>query len=72
MKTELDGKEVKEIAGEFGEAGKTYKATYKKVAKPAPAKLPKTSADKGLGVAGLVSSILGLLALVGITFRKFR
>lgn len=72
VKTELDGKEVKEIAGEFGEVGKTYKATYKKVAKPAPAKLPKTSADKGLGVAGLVSSILGLLALVGITFRKFR
>lgn len=72
VKTELDGKEVKEIAGEFGEAGKTYKATYKKVAKPAPAKLPKTSADKGLGVAGLVSSILGLLALVGITFRRFR
>ena len=64
-KTTLEDKEVKDIKGQFDEKAKTYKLVYKKVVKPEPKKLPKTSSDNG-GSFGLVSTIVGLgLLLLG-------
>ena len=64
-KTTLDDKEVKDIKGQFEEKAKTYKLVYKKVVKPEPKKLPKTSGDTS-GSFGLVSTIVGLgLLLLG-------
>ena len=64
-KTTLEDKEVKDIKGQFGEKAKTYKLVYKKVVKPEPKKLPKTSSDNN-GSLGLFSTIVGLgLLLLG-------
>ena len=65
VKTTLEDKEVKEIKGQFDEKVKTYKLVYKKVVKPEPKKLPKTSSDN-TGSLGLFSTIVGLgLLLLG-------
>ena len=59
VKTTLEDKEVKDIKGKFDEKAKTYKLVYKKVVKPEPKKLPKTSGDNS-GSFGLISTIVGL------------
>ena len=66
-KTTLEGKDVKDIKGKFEEKAKTYKLVYKKVVKPEPKKLPKTSSDSSSSVSlGLISTIVGLgLILLG-------
>ena len=70
VKVTLDGKEVKEIKGKFTEKEQVYKVEYKKVVKPAPAKLPKTSASDDLGGYGIVATLLGVLGFLG--FRRFK
>ena len=70
VKVTLDGKEVKEIKGKFTEKEQVYKVEYKKVVKPAPAKLPKTSASDDLSGYGIVSTLLGVLGFLG--FRRFK
>jgi len=65
----LNGKDVKEIKGKFGEKEQVYTAKYKKVVKPAPAKLPKTSGDNS-GSLGLISTIVGLGVLLLGFVRK--
>ena len=69
VKVTLDGKEVKEIKGKFTEKEQVYKVEYKKVVKPAPAKLPKTSASDLRGY-GIVATLLGVLGFLG--FRRFK
>lgn len=65
VKTTLEDKEVKDIKGKFDEKAKTYKLVYKKVVKPEPKKLPKTSGDN-TGSLGLFSTVVGLgLLLLG-------
>ena len=65
VKITLEDKEVKEIKGQFDEKAKTYKLVYKKVVKPEPKKLPKTSSDN-TGSLGLFSTVVGLgLLLLG-------
>lgn len=68
-KTTLDDKEVKDIKGKFDEKAKTYKLVYKKVVKPEPKKLPKTSRDNS-GSLGLISTIVGLGVLLLVFVRK--
>ena len=68
-KTTLEDKEVKDIKGQFEEKAKTYKLVYKKVVKPEPKKLPKTSGDTS-GSFGLVSAIVGLGVLLLGFVRK--
>ena len=70
VKVTLDGKEVKEIKGKFTEKEQVYKVEYKKVVKPAPAKLPKTSASDNLSGYGIVATLLGVLGFLG--FRRFK
>ena len=70
VKVNLDGKEVKEIKGKFTEKEQVYKVEYKKVVKPAPAKLPKTSASNDLRGYGIVATLLGVLGFLG--FRRFK
>ena len=70
VKVTLDGKEVKEIEGKFTEKEQVYKVEYKKVVKPAPAKLPKTSASDDLRGYGIVATLLGVLGFLG--FRRFK
>ena len=70
VKVTLDGKEVKEIKGKFTEKEQVYKVEYKKVVKPAPAKLPKTSASDDLSGYGIVATLLGALGFLG--FRRFK
>ena len=70
VKVTLDGKEVKEIKGKFTEKEQVYKVEYKKVVKPAPAKLPKTSASDDLRGYGIVATLLGVLGFLG--FRRFK
>ena len=70
VKVTLDGKEVKEIKGKFTEKEQVYKVEYKKVLKPAPAKLPKTSASDDLRGYGIVATLLGVLGFLG--FRRFK
>jgi len=70
VKVTLDGKEVKEIKGKFTEKEQAYKVEYKKVVKPAPAKLPKTSASDDLSGYGIVATLLGVLGFLG--FRRFK
>ena len=70
VKVTLDGKEVKEIKGKFTEKEQVYKVEYKKVVKPAPAKLPKTSASDDLSGYGIVATLLGVLGFLG--FRRFK
>ena len=69
VKTTLEDKEVKEIKGKFDEKAKTYKLVYKKVVKPEPKKLPKTSGDNS-GSLGLISTIVGLGVLLLRFVRK--
>ena len=69
VKTTLDDKEVKDIKGKFDEKAKTYKLVYKKVVKPEPKKLPKTSGDNS-GSLGLISTIVGLGVLLLGFVRK--
>ena len=69
VKTTLEDKEVKEIKGKFDEKAKTYKLVYKKVVKPEPKKLPKTSGDNS-GSLGLISTIVGLGVLLLGFVRK--
>ena len=69
VKTTLDDKEVKDIRGKFDEKAKTYKLVYKKVVKPEPKKLPKTSGDNS-GSLGLISTIVGLGVLLLGFVRK--
>jgi len=65
VKATLEDKEVKDIKGQFDEKAKTYKLVYKKVVKPEPKKLPKTSSDN-TGSLGLFSTVVGLgLLLLG-------
>ena len=65
VKTTLEDKEVTDIKGQFEEKAKTYKLVYKKVVKPEPKKLPKTSSDN-TGSLGLFSTVVGLgLLLLG-------
>ena len=65
-KTTLEGKDIKDIKGKFEEKAKTYKLVYKKVVKPEPKKLPKTSSDGNSISLGLISTIVGLgLLLLG-------
>ena len=65
VKATLEDKEVKDIKGQFEEKAKTYKLVYKKVVKPEPKKLPKTSSDN-TGSLGLFSTVVGLgLLLLG-------
>ena len=65
VKATLEDKEVKDIKGQFDEKAKTYKLVYKKVVKPEPKKLPKTSSDN-TGSLGLFSTLVGLgLLLLG-------
>ena len=70
VKVTLDGKEVKEIKGKFTEKEQVYKVEYKKVVKPAPAKLPKTSASDDLSGYGIMATLLGVLGFLG--FRRFK
>ena len=70
VKTTLEDKEVKEIKGQFDEKAKTYKLVYKKVVKPEPKKLPKTSSDNDNGSLGLFSTIVGLGVLLLGFIRK--
>ena len=70
VKVTLDGKEVKEIKGKFTEKEQVYKVEYKKVVKPATAKLPKTSASDDLRGYGIVATLLGVLGFLG--FRRFK
>ena len=69
VKTTLDDKEVKDIKGKFDEKAKTYKLVYKKVVKPEPKKLPKTSGDNN-GSLGVISTIVGLGVLLLGFVRK--
>ena len=69
VKTTLEDKEVKDIKGKFDEKTKTYKLVYKKVVKPEPKKLPKTSGDNS-GSLGLISTIVGLGVLLLGFVRK--
>ena len=69
VKTTLEDKEVKDIKGKFDEKAKTYKLVYKKVVKPEPKKLPKTSGDNS-GSLGLISTIVGLGVLLLGFVRK--
>ena len=69
VKTTLEDKEVKEIKGKFDEKAKTYKLVYKKVVKPEPKKLPKTSGNNS-GSLGLISTIVGLGVLLLGFVRK--
>ena len=69
VKTTLEDKEVKDIKGKFDEKAKTYKLVYKKVVKPEPKKLPKTSGDNS-GSFGLISTIVGLGVLLLGFVRK--
>ena len=70
VKVTLDGKEVKEIKGKFTEKEQVYKVEYKKVVKPAPAKLPKTSASDDLSGYGIMATLLAVLGFLG--FRRFK
>ena len=69
VKVTLEDKEVKDIKGQFEEKAKTYKLVYKKVVKPEPKKLPKTSGDNS-GSLGLISTIVGLGVLLLGFVRK--
>ena len=69
VKTTLEDKEVKDIKGKFEEKAKTYKLVYKKVVKPEPKKLPKTSGDNS-GSLGLISTVVGLGVLLLGFVRK--
>ena len=69
VKATLEDKEVKDIKGQFEEKAKTYKLVYKKVVKPEPKKLPKTSGDNS-GSLGLISTIVGLGVLLLGFVRK--
>ena len=69
VKITLEDKEVKDIKGKFDEKAKTYKLVYKKVVKPEPKKLPKTSGDNS-GSLGLISTIVGLGVLLLGFVRK--
>ena len=69
VKTTLEDKEVKDIKGKFDEKAKTYKLVYKKVVKPEPKKLPKTSGDNS-GSLGLISTVVGLGVLLLGFVRK--
>ena len=69
----LDGKDVKEIKGKFGEKEQVYTAKYKKVVKPAPAKLPKTSGVDGYAKTQVATglTVMGILGLV-LSFFGYR
>ena len=69
----LDGKDVKEIKGKFGEKEQVYTAKYKKVVKPAPAKLPKTSGVEGYAKTQVVTglTVMGILGLI-LSFFGYR
>lgn len=69
----LDGKDVKEIKGKFGEKEQVYTAKYKKVVKPAPAKLPKTSGVEGYAKTQVATglTVMGILGLV-LSFFGYR
>ena len=69
VKTTLEDKEVKDIKGKYDEKAKTYRLVYKKVVKPEPKKLPKTSGDNR-GSLGLISTIVGLGVLLLGFVRK--
>ena len=69
----LDGKDVKEIKGKFGEREQVYTAKYKKVVKPAPAKLPKTSGVDGYAKTQVATglTVMGILGLI-LSFFGYR
>lgn len=69
----LDGKDVKEIKGKFGENEQVYTAKYKKVVKPAPAKLPKTSGIEGYAKTQVATglTVMGILGLI-LSFFGYR
>ena len=69
----LDGKDVKEIKGKFGEKEQVYTAKYKKVVKPAPAKLPKTSGVDGHAKTQVATglTVMGILGLI-LSFFGYR
>ena len=69
----LDGKDVKEIKGKFGEKEQVYTAKYKKVVKPAPAKLPKTSGVEGYAKTQVATglTVMGILGLI-LSFFGYR
>ena len=69
----LDGKDVKEIKGKFGEKEQVYTAKYKKVVKPAPAKLPKTSGIEGYAKTQVATglTVMGILGLI-LSFFGYR
>ena len=69
----LDGKDVKEIKGKFGEKEQVYTAKYKKVVKPAPAKLPKTSGVEGYAKTQVATglTVMGILGLL-LSFFGYR
>ena len=69
----LDGKDVKEIKGKFGEKEQVYTAKYKKVVKPAPVKLPKTSGVEGYAKTQVATglTVMGILGLV-LSFFGYR
>ena len=69
VKATLGDKEVKDIKGQFEEKAKTYQLVYKKVVKPEPKKLPKTSSDN-TGSLGLFSTVVGLGLLLLWFVRK--
>ena len=69
----LDGKDIKEIKGKFGEKEQVYTAKYKKVVKPAPAKLPKTSGVEGYAKTQVATglTVMGILGLI-LSFFGYR
>ena len=69
----FDGKDVKEIKGKFGEKEQIYTAKYKKVVKPAPAKLPKTSGVEGYAKTQVATglTVMGILGLI-LSFFGYR
>ena len=69
----LDGKDVTEIKGKFGEKEQVYTAKYKKVVKPAPAKLPKTSGVEGYAKTQVATglTVMGILGLI-LSFFGYR
>lgn len=69
----LDGKDVKEIKGKFGEKEQVYTAKYKKVVKPTPAKLPKTSGVEGYAKTQVATglTVMGILGLI-LSFFGYR
>lgn len=73
-KLTLDGKDVKEIKGQFEEGTKVYKVVYKKVVKPTPKTLPKTSSVKDVdyGALGVVSLVVSLAGVLVAFARRFR